>query len=445
MSAAPSAALSSSPAIDVRDPIRAAWLDRLPWSAEAAPRKSFQLRCRLPRERAVRLDEINPNPRGYIKSVVVDVDYSGAGAAWLDARLPQPTFVIRSERGHAHLVWHLERWVRRDNERAMRLLEAVQAAITSACAGDRAYVGPMHHNPLSTTYSTIVGHRGDFTLYELADCVPDLLFRASSSSAPATSGFRDDFASAGRNCRAFETARLQAYREIAIFKASSTLQRWIDRVTQLVTAANAGNLEPLPASEVRSISKSIASWCWSVYRAGSAAANARRQRYKLDRLHYLTQIDARRQAALKRRNEGASLSTIATELGVSRRSVCRYLGTSNALSGASDKSTTIRIAPPARVCARLDPPSEALTSLVGSNGSRDVVRNHARPATTATIARWRAPVGIGRRRRRRNARGSPDPACAAARRVFRALSLTRRGRVARSEGMLATRIVARCV
>jgi hypothetical protein len=336
-------------ALGLRNILLQTWTEKLPWTLDVAPRKAFHLRRRVPRERAAHFDEIDPSPRGYVTSVVVDVDRTAAGTAWLEAGVPQPSFLVRSDRGHAHLVWLLERWVRRDNKRAMRLLDVVQAAFTIACDGDRAYAGPMHHNPLSATYSTIIGHRDDFTLHELAECVPDLLLTASTSSTHTKSGFRDEFAAAGRNCHVFETVRFRAYRAIAAFKERRAYEPWLEHVTALVTAENATNAQPVPASEVRSIAKSIASWTWDVYKGDFGAARPRRRRYELDRHQYLGQVNARRQRALNLYSKGLSLASIAMTIGVTRRTVCRYLKTSTTRHRAGDKSENIRIAPCARV------------------------------------------------------------------------------------------------
>src|SRR5699024_2219887 len=62
------------------------------------------------RSKAMHRPYIQLNPPHQTHFLLFDVDTPDAGAAWLDADLPAPTFITQNqENGHAHIVYGLER------------------------------------------------------------------------------------------------------------------------------------------------------------------------------------------------------------------------------------------------------------------------------------------------------------------------------------------------
>ena len=59
--------------------------------------------------------EIAPDPPGWLTALRFDIDTEGGGAAWIEAELPAPNFVvINPSNGHAHLIYLLGAWVQTD-------------------------------------------------------------------------------------------------------------------------------------------------------------------------------------------------------------------------------------------------------------------------------------------------------------------------------------------
>lgn len=311
----------------------AAWVAGLPGTVEACPRKAFEQRRFMPAAAALRLDEIAPDPRGWTRSVRIDIDEPDASTRWLDAGLPQPNFiVINKKNGHAHYIYNLGVWVRDDKPGSVRYLQRVRRAYAIAVDGDLGYNGHMHHNPLSPAYTTIVGPETAWSLGDLAQYVE--LFRPTYALR-GSAKIDENNAALGPNCNTFEQTRVRAYRDVARFRKTGDQAGFADCVLQRATVAaqeyeSAGGRH-VRDRHVRSVAKSVASWVWTVYGQGPEAAHTRKARYAKTREVYITEIAARRSQALKLRASGASLSNIAVELGISRRTVCNYLSTSNLL------------------------------------------------------------------------------------------------------------------
>ncbi|MFA0156307.1 primase C-terminal domain-containing protein, partial [Vibrio sp. 10N.261.46.A3] len=92
----------------------------------------------------------------------------------------------------------------------------------------------------------------EYTLDELADYL-DL--KGHPKKGIESSGL-------GRNCELFESASKWAYRAIRDYWAPDYKLMWNDAVYDHVEALNGQFMVPLPVSEVKSISKSIANWTY---------------------------------------------------------------------------------------------------------------------------------------------------------------------------------------
>jgi hypothetical protein len=122
-------------------------------------------------------------------------------------------------------------------------------------------------NPLHPSWRVIWGASAPYTL----DDLESWLFETDMRPEPTVA----EITGTGRNCTIFDDVRGVAYREILKFKRDGgTPEAWRDRCEALARGSNLQFQRPLPYSEVRSISKSIARWTW---RRFSDAAFTERQ------------------------------------------------------------------------------------------------------------------------------------------------------------------------
>jgi len=250
--------------------------------------------------------------------VRVDVDHDGAAVAWLDAGLPQPTFIIRRRsNGHAHLVWELRGWVR-VGPRAERYLRRVRAAFTHAREGHPSSSGRFQHNPLAAwAWDVRVGRAEPYSLGELATHI-DLF---SSAARAAGAKIDPDNEALGRNCSVFEHVRTAAYRLVPRFRREDDYEAFEREVRARVEDQNSTFPTPLPSRDVRSLTKSIARWTWAVYGRGTTAKQAHRAAAELSRAEYEAHAAQRAQQIRELRDAGLGATEIARRLGCSVRLV----------------------------------------------------------------------------------------------------------------------------
>ncbi len=112
--------------------------------------------------------EIAPDPPGWLTALRFDIDTEGGGAAWIEAELPAPNFVvINPSNGHAHLVYLLGAWVQTDfgdsrRLKVVRYAAAIERAYTAALGADTAYAGRFGVPSRNGNYCTLsVAARND--------------------------------------------------------------------------------------------------------------------------------------------------------------------------------------------------------------------------------------------------------------------------------------------
>ncbi len=289
--------------------------------------------------------EIAPDPPGWLTALRFDIDTEGGGAAWIEAELPAPNFVvINPSNGHAHLIYLLGAWVQTDFDDSRRLkvvryAAAIERAYTAALGADTAYAGRFHHNPLSCAYVTKIGRDTPYSLDELARYV-DLTAPPQKKSPPT---------GIGRNVEIFDRLRRWAYVAVADCRIG-TYDAWCgavaDRGEQIAADVGAESSRgPLAANEVGHIVKSVARWVWERYgadvppllhetriaaqrereKARQAAREAARARSCITRAEYVAPARQRRVQALEMRDKGIAAREIARILSISIREVYRLL------------------------------------------------------------------------------------------------------------------------
>lgn len=183
--------------------------------------------------------------------LVFDLDYPGAVLAPYDTRLPPPTLMTENrDNRHAHLLYELREPVTQSEKgrlKPIRFAAVVEASMAVRLQADPHYSGLLTKNALSATWEVMTCDH-QYTLAELADYV-DLSARIRKHVP---------IIGLGRNCAVFDYVRHWSYRNVGQY---SSIADWSQAVLAQVMAANQFPV-PLPESEVRSISQSIAKWTW---------------------------------------------------------------------------------------------------------------------------------------------------------------------------------------
>lgn len=233
------------------------WWPRFPYSTDDFADGIY----RRPRPIALGHRYIETNPTGVSNLLVVDVDHRDAVLRAVSSvgSHPLPNAIVSNPRnGHAHAVWALGEPITR-TEYARRKPLVYAAAVTEglrrALDGDKGYSGLMTKNPLHDSWSTEWLHTTTWDLAQLEDQLgthmPPKRWREASKR-------RGDVTGLGRNCALFESVRLWVYRALRHhFGDSAGLAAAIDAEC---VARNEEFVEPLPASEVRAMSRSIHRW-----------------------------------------------------------------------------------------------------------------------------------------------------------------------------------------
>jgi len=205
-----------------------------------------------PRSVAVYKKYIQLNNRFRKSSIVLDIDKDGITE--YDAMhngLPTPNMISRNPlNNHCHMFWILKNPVAaHKNARSAPLdfYKSILDAFTRVMGADLSYGNFLSKNFLNDTWLNVPLSS---TPYELSYLSEHVELRKKPEKEILTGG--------GRNCENFDETRLWAYKQIYHHQTHDSL---FDAIFQKVSSNN--NFEnPLPHSEVKSISKSIAKWVW---------------------------------------------------------------------------------------------------------------------------------------------------------------------------------------
>lgn len=191
--------------------------------------------------------------------------------------------------------------------------------------GDAGYAGNLVHNPEHGQWKVWQPQHVElYSLGDLADHV-DLL------AANDRQGTVEGSVGLGRNVTLFDQLRAWAYTAISHYWGPGGFDTWFESVLQHAMNLNTF-LVPLPLSEIRATSRSVAKWVWShITPMGRQAL--------IERTHTSSQQAARGQrgglakgrsnrnkriAALEMRGRGISTRRIAKQIGVSATTISRW-------------------------------------------------------------------------------------------------------------------------
>lgn len=269
---------------------------------------------------AIRSRYIQPNDRNNLRWLPVDVDQEDAGIRYMDTRAAAPNIIaVNRENGHAHYLYGLEVPVWRNHDTArktpIRFAAAIQIGLTRQLEADPAYSGLITKNPLRPDAWTVIQPRLEaYDLHELADWT-DLSGLTDWRRKLPEIGL-------GRNVELFDTVRRWAYRHI---RRDGWLgyDFWLGAVLEYAGSQNQF-ANPLPISELVSISKSVAGWTWrnmspQGFREWSEKRRKRSQIVRSQR------SQERAQEARLLRSQGWTNSQIANQLGLTPRTIRRLV------------------------------------------------------------------------------------------------------------------------
>lgn len=239
-------------------PVWRDWVERLPDRPLSADVFSDGM-LRRQRETALRYMNIEINPPGRVAWLGFDIDRADAFDAAEDAGLPQPNVtIVNPSNGHAHMLYALRTPVGltgRSREAPKRLLQDVERGMIQQLGADPSYIGRIAKNPLHDRWRTRWLSPWPFELKELREQV-ELDRKAKPIERPELIGH-------SRNVELFDCVRAFAYQHVVSFKKTGgDLNAWVSRLIDVAIAWNAEFSIPLPFSEVRSVTRSVAKWTW---------------------------------------------------------------------------------------------------------------------------------------------------------------------------------------
>ena len=263
---------------------------------------------RFPKDEALDCQyvQVNQIQRKY---VIADTDYEGAGYAWKDAGLPQPTIITISERGHAHLLWELKNPVyfpdpttAKPGRLKPRLYyKAVEEGIRDALKADHGYRGYTTKNPLHPRWRTMTCD----VAYELGDLasnidLPNKTYGDDDSSAAIDFGELGTIPEGQRHDTMFDLTRRAAYRMV---RHCHSLEELFDRTHETACRVSGHCSPPLSSREVQSTSRSIAKWCW--VRRHQLMAKKNRGAMSLPPICYPMEAERKKEEVRSRQVKGA--------------------------------------------------------------------------------------------------------------------------------------------
>lgn len=254
-----------------------------------------------------------------LKAIILDLDYQDAGTSWIEAGIARPSWICMNKKnGHAHLTWILKSPIPKTpsaRQSPIRYFSAIEYNLGRVLNADPGYAGLVTKNPLNPYWRTIFHGNLAYSLDDLASGI-DL------EEKPKV------VAGVGRNVTAFDTVRAWAYKAVRGYWKPEGFKAWQSAVESQVRAVNSTFSVPLPESEVRALTRSIAKWVWNNCTPGgfseAQAERGRKGGEKSGEVRAKTS-ESRREEVKKLREQGLSQKLIAESLGITQSNVSRLL------------------------------------------------------------------------------------------------------------------------
>lgn len=273
-----------------------------------------------PRATAIKHRYIQHNQPSLAHWLVFDCDYYGVLEHISQNQLPVPNLVATNPKnGHSHAFYKLADAVCTSDlarQKPLRLLAAIEHALGEALNADEGYQGLISKNVLHADWLVQEVAKEPWQLGDFLEWI-DIPKRLPTKALDR---------GLGRNCALFDALRLWAYRDVLAYRIAGAKDAFTDAVHRRCEALNVFP-EPLPASEVRSIAKSVARWTWKNYTgrvSDEAFSKKQAARGKLGGLKKGQANAEKRAEALKMASMGLSARAISAALDVNHSTVSRW-------------------------------------------------------------------------------------------------------------------------
>ena len=294
---------------------------------------------------------IQINSSDHKRWLALDLDYAGSALACDDHLLGlSPTCVtINPDNNHSHVLFLLKTPIFNSSSKAVKYFADIKTAYNHVLGGDVAYSGTLTKNPLSSAWRNLFSLDRDcmaFELGELAEALPDsvktLCDAAKSKHIGLQQAKRENAVEGewiGRNVALFDALRNWAACNVKHYRSTSQ-NCWLDTLSDKATEINSTFFPALPASEVKSVVKSVSRWIYPHSEIDCMAEAAFKERQsskgKLGGVKSgkkrLEKAEDKITSAKLMHATGMSIRTIAEKLEVGKSSVARWIGGENQVS-----------------------------------------------------------------------------------------------------------------
>ncbi len=272
--------------------------------------------------------------------LALDLDYAGSALACDDHLLGlSPTCVtINPDNNHSHVLFLLKTPIFSSSSKAVKYFADIKAAYNHVLSGDVAYSATLTKNPLSSAWRNLYSLDRPCMAYELgelAEALPDsvktLCDAAKDRHVRLQQAKRENAKEGhceGRNVALFDDLRNWAAYNVMHYRSTSQ-NCWLDALTDQAKEINSAFPNALPASEVKSVVKSIARRIYPHSEADCRAEAAFRERQSSRGIQSGKVRQARNEDKMTSAKlmyaSGMSIRTIAEKLAVGKSSVARWL------------------------------------------------------------------------------------------------------------------------
>jgi len=279
-----------------------------------------------PARTATRQKYIQANAPWMRSWLIFDIDREGAALSWYDSDLPEPFWTSQNpENGHAHLCYGLEAPVllgKHDRQEPMRLLAAVESAMSAKLEADPGYSGLITKIPLHKAWRTfwhpVMGLYGLNDLSEWLE-LPKFVNKRD----------RPELVGIGRNVDTFDHLRHLAYRQVRGWKAQGgqgIFVYWLKHLhDHALQFTHNEHPQPLDRKECHHIAKSVARWTWNKFDIEASDRRFSELQSRRGKMGGRPAMEDKQASARLMRAQGMTQKAIAQELKVHVNSVARWL------------------------------------------------------------------------------------------------------------------------
>lgn len=212
-----------------------------------------------PKDKALKLKNIQHNTLSITGWIAFDVDSGSAGMDWYDNGGPPPNIVIQNPKnGHCHYLYSLKTPVCisiNGRMKPIRFLSSIEAGLTNKLKADPGYAGFIVKNPFSDAWRSWCPRQETYSLDELFDYVDSKQIDLKAKTR--------EIRGCGRNVEIFDRLRFWSYDKVREAKKGS-FDAWLADVTEQALELNVFTTQ-LDFKEVATIARSVAKWTWTKY------------------------------------------------------------------------------------------------------------------------------------------------------------------------------------